>query len=262
MSPWRAGLISTHQLNSVGPPKSLYQSRSLCITSFGTTPGHSFQPPPGTTGLSVRPGTDLQASPGKISGVGVYNPKVQEPSPRRPPTLAAHQSHSRAPNNEVSAGHRQSRWAPETPFAIQAPPACSARPLSTFRSSEGPRRAPKLSNPRAPAPGDPKGKARLAAQAAPHAALRPRPGCQAKPRSSRRRGRTRLRPAPPHPGHPVKAALHWGILQASPRLVTGRYFGPKRRSAIRNVLALRHLHITFKLTAAEKTPYQVPHTNS
>ncbi|KAJ1103773.1 hypothetical protein NDU88_001194 [Pleurodeles waltl] len=174
MSPWRAGLISTHQLNSVGPPKSLYQSRSLCTTPFGTTPGHSFQPPPGTTALSFRPGAELQASPGKISGVGVYNPKVQEPNPRRPPALVAHQSHSRAPDNEVSAGHRQSRWAPETPFAAQAPPASTSRPHSTFRSSGGPRRAPKLSNPRAPAPGDTRGKACLPAQAVPSAAAAPR----------------------------------------------------------------------------------------
>ncbi|KAJ1142303.1 hypothetical protein NDU88_008630 [Pleurodeles waltl] len=245
MSPWRVGLISTHQLNSVGPPRSLYQSRSACTTPFETTPGHSFQPPPVTMVLSFRPGAELQASPSKkIQVFGVYNPKVREPDPRHPPAPAPHQSHSRAPGSGVSASHRQSRRAPETPLTAQAPQASSARPHSTLRSSGGHRRAPRLSNPRAPAPGGPRGKARLAAQAAPHAAPRPHPDCRAEPRSSRRRGTTRLRPAPPRPGHPRKATQHRESLQASPRQATGRFFGPRRRSAIRNVLALRHLDHT------------------
>ncbi|KAJ1201755.1 hypothetical protein NDU88_005561 [Pleurodeles waltl] len=178
-------------------------------------PGHSFQPPPGAMALSFRPAAELQASPSKISGVGVYNPKVREPDPRHPPAPAPHQSRSRAPGSGVSAGHRQSRRAPETPLTAQAPQAFSARPHSTLRSSGGPRRAPRLSNPRALAPGDPRGKARLAAQAAPHTSPWPRPDCRAELCSSRRRGTTHLRPAPPRPGHPGKAAQHGESLQAS-----------------------------------------------
>ncbi|KAJ1149503.1 hypothetical protein NDU88_002310 [Pleurodeles waltl] len=117
MSPCRTGLISTHQLNSVGPPRALYQSRSAYTTPFETTPEHSFQPPPDTTALSFRPGAEPQASPSKISGVGVYNPKVREPDPRNPPAPTPHQSHSRAPSSGVSAGHRQSR----NPFTAQVP---------------------------------------------------------------------------------------------------------------------------------------------
>ncbi|KAJ1159663.1 hypothetical protein NDU88_000168 [Pleurodeles waltl] len=185
MSPRHAGLISPHQLNSVGPPGSLYQRRSACTAPSKTTPEPSFQPPSVAMVLSFRPTTELPARLSKISGAGVYNPEVRELDPRCPPGPEPHQSHSRAPGSRSSAGHRQSSRAPGTLFTAQVRQAFGTRPHSSLRSSGGLRRDPQPSNPRALALRGPKGKAHLAAQAAPHAAPRPRPDCRAKPHSSR-----------------------------------------------------------------------------
>ncbi|KAJ1131292.1 hypothetical protein NDU88_009630 [Pleurodeles waltl] len=242
MSPWRAGLISTHQLNSVGPPGSLYQCRSACTAPSKTTPGPSSQPPSGAMVLSFRPNAELPARPSKISGTGVYNPEVREPDPRRPPGPAPPQSHSRAPGSRSSAGHRQSSRAPGTPFTTQAPQASGARPHSSLRSSGGPKRAPRPSNPGAPELRGPNGKARPAAQAAPHAAAAPCLLGRASLLPSTQHNLAQ--PGQPRPGHPGRAAHNGESLQASPRLATGRFFGPRRRSAKRNVLALRHLDHT------------------
>ncbi|KAJ1181885.1 hypothetical protein NDU88_007084 [Pleurodeles waltl] len=130
-----------------------------------------------------------------------------------------------------------SRWHPEAPLTLQAPPPPGAGPCSSLQLSGGPRKAPRPSIPGPLATRSTQGKARPAAQAAPCAAQRPHPNCWAEPCSCRGSSATRLRPVPPRPGHPKGVAQYRESLQAFPRLATSRFFGSRRRSAERNVLA-------------------------
>ncbi|KAJ1155150.1 hypothetical protein NDU88_007885 [Pleurodeles waltl] len=174
MSPWRAGLISPHQLSSVGPPRSLFKGRSVCTAPSGTAPGHSSQPPPGTMVCSLCPFAGLQARLGKDSSAGVCHPEAREPDPRYPPGPCASptsfQSDREAPPvTSGSAGHPE---APLTPQARQPP---GAGPCGGLQLSGGPRNAPRPLIPGALTTRGPKGKARPASQAAPHIAPWPHP---------------------------------------------------------------------------------------
>ncbi|KAJ1107972.1 hypothetical protein NDU88_005357 [Pleurodeles waltl] len=201
MSPWCDGLISPHQLSSVGPPRSPFQGRSACTALSGTTPGHSSQTPPGTTVRSFRPFAGLQAKLGKDSSAGVCHPEAREPDPRYPPGPCA------SPTSLQGAREGKLRQSPPDQQGTQKHRSLLRRlnhqapgpaALSSYQGAAG-----RLLGPQSPAPW-PQGapRERPVPRPRPRLAPRPHPDCRAEPRSSRWSGATWLRPVPASPEHP------------------------------------------------------------
>ncbi|KAJ1082564.1 hypothetical protein NDU88_002729 [Pleurodeles waltl] len=221
MSPWRAGQTSPHQLSTVSPPKSVFRGRSAYTALFGTVPRPSSQPPPRKVVRSPHPLVDCR--PGQ--------PSIQAPrcAPRKPgnrvPAIhqgpAPHRPRSKSPGQGSSASRHRFKLAPRSTSYSSGTSSPRHRARSSHQVSGAPRKATRPSVPGALATRSTQGEGRLVAQAA----QRPHPNCQAALHTSCGSGASRLRPAPPRPGHQKGVARYGGSLQASPRLAASQFFG-------------------------------------
>ncbi|KAJ1142907.1 hypothetical protein NDU88_009219 [Pleurodeles waltl] len=146
MSPWRAGQTSPHQLSTVNPPKSLFRGRSACTALSGTVPRPNSQPPLRTVVRSPRPLAGLQASQICIHrGVPPGSQVTGSPlSTRALPHTDLAPNHQ---GKEAPPVATASRWHPEAPLTLQAPPPPGAGPHSSHQVSGGSRKAPRPSIP-------------------------------------------------------------------------------------------------------------------
>ncbi|KAJ1136503.1 hypothetical protein NDU88_002918 [Pleurodeles waltl] len=134
-----------------------------------------------------------------------------------------------------------SRWHPEAPLTLQAPPPPGAGPRSSHQVSGGPRKAPRPSVPGALATRSTQGEgpSRGPGRASRRAAAAPQlPACTPHLPQERRN------PAPTGtaaPGTPEGGSAIRGKPPGLPLAGQKSIFGPRQRSAERNVLALRHL---------------------
>ncbi|KAJ1189791.1 hypothetical protein NDU88_006533 [Pleurodeles waltl] len=154
--------------------KITFRGQSVCTTLSAPRPGS--QPPPQTVVRSPRPLVGLQAS--QIFKHPGVPPGSQATG--SPPSTRSLRHTDLAPNHqgkEALPGDNASRWPPEGPLNLQAPPLPGTGPRSSHHVSRAPGRplGPQSSVPRPQ--GAPRGKARPAAQAAHRTAQRAHPYC-------------------------------------------------------------------------------------